>query len=343
MKTLDLRSDTVTQPTDAMRQAMANAIVGDDVYGDDPTVIELEQQAAARLGKEAALFVPTGTFGNQLAILGHCQRGDEVIVGDDSHIVWHEAGGSAVIGGVQLRTIDSLNGAIDPHAVQRKIRHGLDIHEPKTGLICLENAHSNGRVIPLSNMQAIWKIAQTEQVPVHLDGARIFNAATHLQVDVKEITQYCDSVMCCLSKGLAAPVGSILAGSHDFIARARRLRKMLGGGLRQAGVLAAPGLIALNTMTARLHEDHNNAQMLAQAISQIDGIEVDLDSVHINMVWFRFTREIDAAAVSAAFSAQNIMVNPPEHGLMRLVTHWQISEADIARIVAVLEQLMPQA
>lgn len=340
MKTLDLRSDTVTQPTNAMRQAMANAIVGDDVYGDDPTVIELEQAAAERLGKEAALFVPSGTFGNQLAILTHCQRGDEVIVGDDSHIVWHEAGGSAVIGGVQLRTLESQLGQLEPAAIESKIRHGIDIHEPKTGLICLENAHSNGRVIPLSNMQAIWGVAQRHQIPLHLDGARIFNAATHLGVNATEITQYCDTVMCCLSKGLAAPVGSVLAGSQAFIARARRLRKMLGGGLRQAGVLAAPGLIALNTMSQRLDQDHAHAQALAQALSQIDGIEIDLASVHINMVWFKFTRDIAPATVNAAFLAANIKVNPPEHGWMRLVTHWQIEQTDIARIVGVMRQLM---
>ncbi|QLI82864.1 low-specificity L-threonine aldolase [Chitinibacter fontanus] len=340
MKTLDLRSDTVTQPTNAMRQAMADAIVGDDVYGDDPTVIELELTAAAQLGKEAALFVPSGTFGNQLAILTHCQRGDEVIVGDDSHIVWHEAGGSAVIGGVQLRTLESHFGQLDPQVLEGKIRHGIDIHEPKTGLICLENAHSNGRVIPLANMQAIWSIAQHHQIPLHLDGARIFNAATHLGVDAKEITQYCDTVMCCLSKGLAAPVGSLLAGSQTFIARARRLRKMLGGGLRQAGVLAAPGLIALHTMSQRLEQDHANAQALAQALSQIGGIEIDLASVQINMVWFKFSRNIAPATVSAAFAAANITVNPPEHGCMRLVTHWQIEHTDIDRIVGVMRQLM---
>ncbi len=340
MKILDLRSDTVTQPTDAMRHAMANAVVGDDVYGDDPTVLELEHSAAARLGKAAALFVPSGTFGNQLAILTHCQRGDEVIVGDDSHIVWHEAGGSALIGGVQLRTLDSEHGQLNPAAVASKIRHGIDIHEPKTGLICLENAHSNGRVIPLSNMQTIWDIAQREQVPVHLDGARIFNAATHLGVDVREISQYCDSVMFCLSKGLAAPVGSLLVGSEAFIARARRLRKLLGGGLRQAGVLAAPGLIALNQMSTRLADDHTNAQALAHALAQLDGIEIDLSAVHINLVWFRIVRPIDLAQWQQAFDAAQIKVNLPENGWMRLATHWQIEADDLARVMVVFEQLL---
>ena len=316
---LDLRSDTVTQPTPAMRMAMANAIVGDDCYGDDPTVIELEQQAAAKLGKAAALFVPTGTMGNQLAIFTHCQPGNEVIVGDDSHIVWHEVGAAAVISGVQLRTIESHLGALDAAKIHSKIRHGADIHEPQTGLICVENAHSNGRVIPLATMQEIWQVAQAENVPVHLDGARIFNAAAHLNVNVREITQYCDTVMFCLSKGLAAPIGSILAGSEAFIAKARKKRKLLGGGLRQVGVLAAPGLIALNEMPQRLPEDHRNAQLLAQQLSTIEGIEIDLSAVHINMVWLRFTRELDVEFLMQTLTQAQIKANPPEHGWMRLV------------------------
>lgn len=336
-KILDLRSDTVTQPTPAMRAAMANAVVGDDCYGDDPTVIELEQQAAAKLGKDAALFVPTGTLGNQLAIFTHCQAGNEVIIGDDSHIVVHEVGAAAVISGVQLRTIESQQGALDAKKIRSKIRHGIDIHEPKTGLICIENAHSNGRVIPLATMSDIWQVAQAENVPVHLDGARLFNAATHLNVDARELTQYCDSVMFCLSKGLAAPIGSMLVGSTEFISQARKKRKLLGGGLRQAGVLAAPGLIALNEMPQRLIEDHLNAQKLAQALSAIDCIEIDLASVHINMVWLRFTREIDVDCLMATLEKAGIKANPPEHGWMRLVTHWQIAESDLPLIVKAIQ------
>ncbi|QZA80296.1 low-specificity L-threonine aldolase [Deefgea piscis] len=338
MKILDLRSDTVTHPTAAMRTAMAEAIVGDDVYGDDPTVIALETAAAERLGKEAALFVPTGTFGNQLAILSYCQPGDEVIVGDDSHIVWHEVGGAALISGVQLRTIDSDLGTMNAEKIRKKIRHGVDIHEPKTALICVENAHSNGRVIALETMQQIWQVAQAESVPVHLDGARVFNAASALQVDVKAITQYCDSVMCCLSKGLAAPVGSILAGSHALIAKARKKRKLLGGGMRQVGVLAAPGLLALNAMTERLADDHRHAKLLAAQLAKIDGIVIDLDSVQINMVWFNFSREIDVDKLMQSLANANIKANPPEHGAMRLVTHWQIEETDLARVSQAIEQ-----
>lgn len=244
---IDLRSDTVTKPTKAMREAMYNAMVGDDVYGDDPTVNELEAYAAKLVGKEAALFVPSGTFGNQLALLTHCQRGDEVLLGDDCHIVQHEVGAAAVIAGVQLRTLISKKGILDPEEIRSKIREE-ELHYPRTGLICLENAHSNGRVIPLKAMASVREIALERQVPVHLDGARLFNAATYLKVDVKEITKYCDTVMFCLSKGLCAPVGSILAGSKSFIERGRKNRKLMGGGMRQAGVIAAAGLIALKEM-----------------------------------------------------------------------------------------------
>lgn len=340
MKILDLRSDTVTQPTPAMRLAMSDALVGDDCYGDDPTVIELERQAATKLGKAAALFVPSGTFGNQLALLTHCQAGDEVIVGDDSHLVQYEVGAAALISGVQLRTLDSQHGTLDAEQIRRKIRHGVDIHEPSTRLICIENAHSNGRVIPLATMQAIWQVAQAENVPVHLDGARVFNAAAHLNVDVREITQYCDTLMFCLSKGLAAPIGSMLLGSEAFIAKARKKRKLLGGGLRQVGVLAAPGLIALNDMPQRLINDHKNAQELARQLAALDGIEIDQAAVHINMVWLRFTREVDVHLLMQTLAQANIKANPPEHGWMRLVTHWQIETTDIVRITHAIKTIM---
>ncbi|RQW28545.1 low-specificity L-threonine aldolase [Rhodobacteraceae bacterium CH30] len=336
MQWLDVRSDTVTQPTPAMREAMFHAVVGDDVYGDDPTVSELETLAAAMLGKEAALFVPTGNFGNQLSLLTHCQRGDEVILGDDCHIVWHETGGAAVIAGVQLRTVASDRGVMDPAEIARRIRVGSDIHWPKTGLICVENAHSSGRVVPLAVMVETAAIARRHSVPVHLDGARVFNAAVHLGCDVKEITRHADTVMCCLSKGLASPVGSIVAGSAGFIARARRNRKLMGGGMRQAGVIAAPGIVALREMTGRLVEDHANARALAERLAAIDGISLNLDDVHINMVWFALAPSIDVDGLMAALAAAGIKANPPEDGLMRIVTHWQISAADVERIADVI-------
>lgn len=340
MTLIDLRSDTVTHPTPAMREAMANAPVGDDVYGDDPTVLQLELLAASMLGKEAALFVPSGNFGNQLALLTHCQRGDEVILGDDCHIVWHETGGAAVIAGVQLRTIASNDGTLDAEEVRKRIRDGEDIHWPRTGLICLENAHSNGKVIPLQNMAAVWEVAQQYQVPVHLDGARVFNAATHLGCDVRDITRYCDTVMCCLSKGLAAPVGSILAGSESFIRKARKNRKMMGGGMRQLGVLAAPGILALKEMSTRLHEDHDNACFLANALQALPGIKVDLDSVHINMVWFELPASLDTERLMSALSANGIKVNPPENKLMRLVTHWQVGRKELEKVIDTFRQVL---
>lgn len=340
MHHIDVRSDTVTQPTQAMRQAMFDAVVGDDVYGDDPTVRELETLAASILGKEAALFVPTGNFGNQLALFTHCQRGDEVILGDDCHIVWHETGGAAVIAGVQLRTIASADGVLRADEVKKRIRDGEDIHWPRTGLICVENAHSNGRVIPLDAMQAVWEVAQQHGVPVHLDGARVFNAAVHLGCDVRDITRYSDTVMCCLSKGLAAPVGSILAGPAAFIARARKHRKLLGGGMRQAGVLAAPGMLALTDMVARLPEDHANARYMAEKLAALPGVQVNMDDVHINMVWFQLPATLDSSKLMAALTAAGIKANGPEGGRMRLVTHWQIGRDDIDRIVAVFASVL---
>lgn len=340
MQWIDMRSDTVTHPTPAMRQAMVTAAVGDDVYGDDPTVTELEALAARLLDKEAALFVPTGNFGNQLAIFTHCQRGNEVILGDDSHLVWHENGAAAVIAGVQLRTITSDKGAIDPKEIEARIRIGYDVHTPRTGLICLENAHSNGRVIPLDIMRRTADVARRHAIPVHLDGARVFNAATYLGCDVRDITRHTDTVMCCLSKGLAAPVGSILAGSADFIARARYNRKLLGGGWRQAGVLAAPGIIALTEMTQRLAEDHANARYLAEQLAAIPGIEVDVDDVHINMVWFRLPATTDNSELTAALATAGIKASQPYGGRMRLMTHWQISRSDIDTALAVIQEVL---
>jgi threonine aldolase len=329
MRQIDMRSDTVTQPTPAMREAMAMAVVGDDVYGDDPTVIELETLAAQMLGKDAALFVPTGGFGNQLAIFTHCRRGDEVIIGDDSHIVWHENGGAAVIAGVQLRTVSSDRGAIDPDEIEKRIRVGEDIHIPRTGLICLENAHSNGRVIPLDVMASTADVARRHGVPIHLDGARVFNAATYLGCDVREITHHTDTLMCCLSKGLAAPIGSILAGPAEFIARARYNRKLMGGGWRQAGVLAAPGILALTDMTQRLAEDHDNARHLARQLADIPGVTVDLESVHINMVWYGLADGIEVTAVTDALASAGIKASGAYGGKLRLMTHWQVDRAAV--------------
>ena len=336
---IDIRSDTVTQPTPAMREAMFNAEVGDDVYGDDPTVKRLEALTAELLGKEAALFVPSGTFGNQLAIHTHCQRGDEVILGDDCHIVWHESGASAVIAGVQLRAVETPDGILRADAVRRRLRLSDDIHSPRTGLICLENAHSNGRAIPLAAMAEVAALAGEYGIPIHLDGARAFNAAAYLGCDVQEITRHADSVMCCLSKGLAAPVGSMLAGSSDFIRAARRKRKLMGGGLRQVGMLAAPGILALTEMVQRLPEDHRRAQQLAGALAELPGIAIDLSSVQINMVWIKLDERVDTARLMQALAEAGIKTNPPTNGRMRLVTHWQVDDAALERILAAFRRV----
>jgi len=339
MKFIDLRSDTVTMPTDKMREEMFKAIVGDDVYGDDPTSIELEEYAAKLVGKEAALFVPSGTFGNQLALLTHCKRGDEVILGDDCHIVAHEVGGASVIAGVQLRTLQSNKGVLNPEEIKSKIREE-DIHYPETGLICVENAHSNGRVIPIENMESIYKIGRENNIPVHLDGARMFNAATYLGVDIKDITKNCDSVMFCLSKGLCAPVGSILGGTKEFIDKARKGRKLMGGGLRQAGFLGAAGLISLKEMTQRLEEDHENAILLGQKLSTIPGIEVNFEDIHINMVYFNIKNiNYDMENLADILYSRGIKINSPENGVIRFVTHYWITKENISYIINTLEEI----
>lgn len=340
MRYIDLRSDTVTMPTEEMRIAMAKAPVGDDVYCDDPTVNELEKIAAQMVGKEAALFVPSGTFANQLALLTHTKRGDEVILEHNSHIVIHEVGASAVIAGVQLRTIHGEKGAMNPKLVEKSIRPD-DIHMPRTGLICVEQAHGCGAVVPLENLKAIKEIASRYNIPVHMDGARVFNAATALNVDVKEITENCDTLMFCLSKGLCAPIGSILAGSKEFIDIARKNRKLMGGGLRQAGILAAAGIIALEKMTLRLKVDHENADYMAEKLSEINGIDVDFSRRDINMVFFTIKEDLieDKVLVNSIFDA-GIKINGIEDGEYRFVSNNDITREDIDFTVNKLKELL---
>lgn len=339
---IDLRSDTVTKQPEFMKEAMFKAEVGDDVYGDDPTIIKLENLAAEIIGKEAALFVPSGTFGNQLALFTHCKRGSEVILADSNHIIAHEVGASSIIAGVQLRSIDSNNGVIKTNEIEKRIRfEDEDIHFPSTSLICVENAHSSGNVLSLGEMDEIYTVAKKYNLPVHLDGARVFNASASLNVDVKEITKYCDSIMFCLSKGLCAPVGSILAGSKEFIAKARKKRKLMGGGLRQAGFLAAAGIVALNDMTKRLNEDHENAKLLASELNKLPEINVNLDNVKINMVFFSFKdNSIDTKNLVKFFLENNIKINDAENGLMRFVTHYWVTKDDIYKIVSVLKSFL---
>lgn len=340
MNYIDLRSDTVTMPTDEMREAIANALVGDDVYCDDPTVNKLEKLAAEKIGKEAALFVPSGTFGNQLALFTHTRRGQEVIVGKNNHIVIHEVGASAVIAGVQLRTIDTVNGKMNPSEVERSIRQD-DIHEPETGLICVEQAHGCGAVVALENLQEIKKIAKKHSIPVHMDGARIFNAATSLNVDVKEIAECADTVMFCLSKGLAAPVGSVLVGSKKFIDKARKNRKLMGGGMRQIGVLAAAGIIALEKMTLRLEEDHQNAKYFSEELSKLPGVNVKFDRTDIDMIYFEMGEDVisEKVFVEKLFE-KNIKVSGTEDGEYRFVTHVGVTKSDIDFVIKCMKEII---
>jgi threonine aldolase len=341
-KMIDLRSDTVTKPTEEMRKAMYNAEVGDDVIGEDPTVIKLEKLAAEKLGKEAALFVPTGTFGNQLAIFTHCKQGDEIIVSEDSHVVQHETAAAAVIASVQLRIVKPKNNYPVWEEIDENIRKGYNVHFPDTGLIALENSLSNGSVMPLNEMKRVYVNAQKNKIPVHLDGARIFNAAEYLGKDVKEIAKFTDSVMFCLSKGLCSPVGSLLVGSSKFIFKARRLRKLMGGGMRQVGVLAAPGIISVNKMTKRLGEDHKKASRLAEIFSRYDIFDIDLKKVQTNMVFIKINSlkpEIEDRFVDL-LKENHILTYPHEYRNIRFVLHNDISDADMDHIESVMPSII---
>lgn len=337
---IDLRSDTVTHPTLEMREAMLRAEVGDDVYHDDATTNELERYAAEILGKEAALFVPSGTMGNQIGVLVHTQRGQEIVLGSAAHIFVHEVGGAAVLAGVSMKTINFTNDIPEPAKIAAAIRPD-DIHQPDTGLICMENALSNGRVVPLSIMAEVAELAARHNLPVHLDGARIFNAAVHLGVNVKAISQYADTVNVCLSKGLCAPVGSIFAGPVHLIASARKWRKLLGGGMRQTGFLAAPGLLALQDMPGRLHEDHANAQYLAEQLSGLEAVNVKEDRLDINMVFFTIDREEELLLqLPELLAAQGILSNEREDGEWRWVTHKDIERSDLDLAVQKLADIL---
>ncbi|WP_421298010.1 low-specificity L-threonine aldolase [Aeromonas veronii] len=329
MRYIDLRSDTVTQPTDAMRQAMLHAEVGDDVYGEDPGVNALEAFGARLLGKQAALFVPSGTMSNLLAVMSHCQRGEGAILGNAAHIYRYEAQGSAVLGSVALQPLpmqrdgtlafDDIRAALAPD----------DAHFVQTRLICLENTH-NGKVLPLSYLQEMGAFVAERGLKLHLDGARLFNAAVASETSVEVIAAPFDSISICLSKGLGAPVGSLLVGSHDFIARARRLRKMLGGGMRQAGILAQAGLFALEQHVTRLADDHRRAKRLAEGLAALPGIELDLSLVQSNMVFLRL-HEGESAPLLAFMKERGILFSG--YGELRLVTHLQINDDDIEEVI----------
>jgi len=327
---VELRSDTFTLPTEEMRQAMALADVGDDVWDEDPTVHRLQERAADIVGKEASLFVPSGTMGNLCALLSHTKPGDEVIVEVDSHIFVSEVAGAAVVGGLQLRPLATVDGRLQPDQVRAAIREP-DIHEPKTALLCLENTHNRKGGTCLSPRQTalLAAVAHEAGFPVHLDGARIFNAAVAQGVEVRELTRPADTVMFCLSKGLSAPVGSMLAGTAPLIERARRMRKMLGGGMRQAGVLAAAGLLALERMVDRLAEDHANARRLGEGLQGLPGIDVDLSRIESNMVFGDCHPPLTAPQFIERCRAEGVLLDQASPQRWRMVTHRGVSRDDV--------------
>lgn len=341
---IDLRSDTVTQPTPAMRRAMYEAEVGDDVYGEDPTVNRLEALAAERVGKEAALFLTSGTQGNVVAMLTHCGRGDEIILGDQAHTFLSEAGAPAALGGITPRPLrNQRDGTLDLAEVEAAIRPD-NVHFPRTRLITIENTHNQcgGRVLSPAYTAALVALARRHGLRTHLDGARLFNAAVALSVSASTLTEGLDSVQFCLSKGLSAPVGSMLAGSADFIHDARRTRKILGGGARQAGVIAAAGIVALNEMVDRLAEDHTNARRLAEGLAELPGVVLDPTTIETNIVILTLADGLDANDTVARLKAGGVLVSAFYGGRIRAVTHYGITAVDIeAALRAFRDALTP--
>ena len=344
MDWIDLRSDTVTLPTPQMRAAIAKAELGDDVYGEDPTINRLEEMAASLLGKEVGLFVPSGTMGNLAAILAHCGRGDEFILGHLSHTFLYEAGGAAALGGVNPHLITNQpDGTMILEEIEGAIRAD-DPHFPISRLVVLENTHNRcgGVALTLEYSKVVGEIANQYGLLFHLDGARIFNAAAAMNVDAKELAGPTDSVTFCLSKGLGAPVGSVLCGSGEFIAKARRMRKQLGGGMRQAGVLAAAGIVALETMISRLPEDHQRASSLAKGLAQIPGLVMDPATPHTNMVFLTLDDQLTLSASDAAgrLKDRGVLVGVTAKRRFRLVTHYMIDDAGVDQAIATFDEVI---
>ena len=333
MAVIDLRSDTVTKPTDEMRRAMAEAEVGDDVFGEDPTVNRLQERSAEILGKEAGLLTTSGTMSNLIALLTYCHRGDEVIMGDQAHIFWNESAGAAALAGAQSRLVPNDDqGRISPADVEAAIRPKTNIHFPPTTLVCLENTHNrcSGMVLTPEDTKGVADVAHAAGAAVHLDGARIFNASVALEVPPAELVKDVDDVSFCLSKGLSCPVGSVIVGTQNFIDQARKWRKMIGGGMRQAGVIAAAGLVAMDTMIDRLADDHANAKKLAEGLANIDGLSVDPERIQTNIVIF----EVDPAMSTvqefmAALDREGVKVSYPGEHTIRMVTHREIDSSEI--------------
>jgi threonine aldolase len=332
MRNVDLRSDTMTKPTPSMRRAMAEAEVGDDVFGEDPTVNRLEKLAAKRLGKEAAVFAVSGTMGNLVCQLAHCGRGDEIILGSHSHTFFFEQGASAAVGSIHPRTVPNQpDGKLALQDIEAAIR-GDNVHFPQTRMIVLENTHNlcSGYPLDADYMEAVGETARRHGLKIHVDGARIFNAAVALNVDASDLVAEADSVSFCLSKALAAPIGSMVCGTQDFINQARRARKLLGGGMRQAGIVAAAGIVALNEMVDRLIDDHANAKKLAEGLASIPGISIDPAHIKTNIVFFDITRsDMTADELVNRLNEEGVRMSPTGPQRLRAVTHYHISSEDI--------------
>lgn len=347
MRWIDLRSDTVTEPTPEMREAMANAEVGDDVYGEDPTVNHLQELSAKMLGKEAALFVPSGTMGNLAAILAHCARGDEIIIGDRSHTYLYEAGGVSALGGIHTFVVENRDdGTVPPDEIEAAIRADND-HFPITRLICIENTQNRcgGSVLSIDYTQEVGRVAKEHGLCMHIDGARIFNAAIALGVSPAELVAPADSVTFCLSKSLCAPAGSVICGDEAFIQKAHRVRKMLGGGMRQAGVLAAAGVVALESMVDRLREDHFRACRLAETLVELPGISLDYETPATNMIFLRLDAEapISGEELVRRFADKGIKISASRGGQMRLVMHYWVDEGALAQVTEAFKELFLHA
>ena len=341
---IDLRSDTVTLPTNEMKKFIINSPLGDDVYGEDPSVNLLQKKIAKIFNKEAALFVPSGTMANLISVLTHCNRGDEVILGDKSHIFYYEAGGISAFGGVhshQLKNYD--DGTIKINDIENSIRDIGNDHFPKTKLICLENTHNAcyGSAIDTDYFKNVKEIANDNNLSIHLDGARIFNAAIKLNKSVDELTKDCDTISCCLSKGLSAPVGSVILGTKNFILKAKHMRKALGGGMRQAGLIAAAGIFSLDNMINRIENDHENAKILAKQLSDIKNIEINTNQVHTNIIFiYNRHQSISNAKLLSTLEKNNIKIDYKGNSKFRLVTHSGFKESDIVSVVNVFKEIL---
>ena len=341
---IDLRSDTVTLPSKEMKDFITKAPLGDDVYGEDPSIQNLQDKIANLFNKDAALFVPSGTMANLISVLAHCNRGDEILLGNKSHIFYYEAGGVSSFGGIHSHQLNNNNdGTIDVDDIQNNIRNINDDHFPKTKLLCLENTHNYcyGSPVPLEYFETVDRIIKKHNIKLHLDGARIFNASIALDVPVHQLTKNADSISCCLSKGLSSPAGSLIIGQQEFIRKSRRIRKALGGGMRQSGILAAAGLFSLDNMVDRLEEDHLNAFLLANKLSELEHIEVDVDKVKTNIIFINLKKEnMSDEKFLTKLNKNNLKIDYKGNRKFRLVTHYGFNKSDIDVVINIINNIL---